>query len=65
MLTQTTVSGKSNNAKVGSQIVVCSSDVYIIDSVLLPAQNFTYIPMFSDVLGAPLPLSFKPHQCNS
>lgn len=50
-LVQTTVSGISGNAELGSQLIVCSSDVYILDAVLLPALNLTLVPSIIEILG--------------
>ena len=41
---QTTVSGVKGTATLGQQITVCSSDVYVIDSLLLPAATITAVP---------------------
>lgn len=46
---QTTVSGKypGNTATVGTNVAVCSSQIYVIDKVLVPAASLDAIPAVS------------------
>lgn len=51
MAVQVTVSGISGKATLPPQIPVCSSNVYIIDTLLLPAATLATVPSVLTAIG--------------